>query len=184
LAQLAAATKPHAPSLHRLLRALASVKVFRERAPGEFESTPLADTLRSNVPGSMRYTFITGIGEEHYDAWAGITHSVLTGETAFDHVFKIPIWKFYEQNEENGRSFNQFMTDLTSVVDPAVLKAYDFGQFKHMIDIGGGHGGLLGAILSKHPNLRGTVFDQPGVVEGARAALAKANLASRCDTVG
>jgi hypothetical protein len=182
--QLATATKAHAPSLYRLLRALASVGVFRERAPGEFESTPLGDTLRSNVPGSMRYTFITGIGEEHYDAWAGITHSVRTGETAFDHILQMPIWKFYQEHEENGRSFNQFMTDLTSVVDPAVLEAYDFGQFKHVIDVGGGHGRLLAEILRKHPALRGTVFDQPDVVQGARTAMARANLGSRCDCVG
>jgi hypothetical protein len=184
LEQLAAATDSHAPSLYRLLRALVGAEVFSEESPGAFALSPLGQTLRSDVHGSLRTTFHTCAGDDHYDAWGAIEHSVRTGQTAFEHVFKMPVWKFYEQNEENGRNFNQFMTDLTAVVDEAILKAYDFGGFEHLVDVGGGHGGLLRAVLQENPGLRGTVFDQPAVIEGTRQAIAAANLSERCDAVG
>jgi hypothetical protein len=182
--QLAALTETHAPSLYRLLRALVGAEVFREETPGVFALTPLGETLRSDVRGSLRSTFHTCAGDDHYDAWGQITHAVKTGQTAFDHVVGMPIWKFYERNEENGRNFNQFMTDFTTVVDEAIVEAYDFGGFEHLVDVGGGHGQLLRAVLRKHPHLRGTVFDQPGVVEGTQKAIAAANLEGRCRAVG
>ena len=182
--QLAAATGAHPRSLYRLLRALASVEVLREEAPGRFVSTEVGDVLKSDHPNSVRCAVIIGTGDDHYDAWGNLLHAVRTGETAFDAHFKMPIWKFYEQNPDNARTFDQAMLDYTGAIHAALLKAYDFNVFKRIIDIGGGKGGLLAAILKKFDKPRGTVFDQPYVVEGAKATLAADGLADRCDTAG
>ena len=182
--QLAAATSTHAPSLLRLLRALVGIEVLREVAPQRFASTPLGDTLHSGAADSMRAIAMSIIGAEHYDAWQAVEHSVRTGETAFDFVHQMPIWKFFRENPSNAKDFDQAMTDFTRAIDPAVLKAYDFAPFKRIIDVGGGHGELLSAILLKHPKVRGTVFDQPYVAEGAARKFAALNLSARADTVG
>src|SRR5436190_15508668 len=73
--QLATATGTHAPSLYRLLRALASVGVFAEDADGCFSLTPLAACLRSDVPGSQRSVAIM-MGEEHYRVWGELLYSM------------------------------------------------------------------------------------------------------------
>lgn len=182
--ELAAATQCHAGSLYRLLRGLASIGCVCEEGPGLFASTPLGDTLRTDVAGSLRHAIMTTTGGEHYDAWGDLLHAVKTGQVAFDHHFRMPVWKFFEQNPDNARVFDQAMTDFTRSIDPALLKAYDFGGFRHVVDIGGGHGALLAAVLRKHPHLKGTVFDQPYVAANAVKALAAENLAQRCDAVG
>ena len=182
--QLAAATQTHAPSLLRLLRALVGIEVVREVAPGEFASTELGETLRSGTSDSMRAVAVSIIGAEHYDAWRAVEHSVRTGETAFDYTFDMSIWSFFKGNAQNAKDFDQAMTDFTRAIDPAVLEAYDFGQFRHIIDVGGGHGELLGAILATHAGVRGTVFDQPYVAEGATKRFAGKKLSQRADAVG
>src|SRR5690349_1592872 len=93
--QLAAATATHPRSLYRLLRALASIEVLQEESPGQFRSTELGDLLKSDHPNSMRCAVIIGTGDDHYDAWGNLLHTVRTGETAFDAHFKMPVWKFY-----------------------------------------------------------------------------------------
>ena len=118
VAELAAATETHAPSLYRLLRALASVGVFKEQEDGRFASTPLAATLQTNAPVSLRAFATSELGEVHYESWGKLLHSVKTGEIAFDHVFGEPVWEYFGSHPENAKLFNQSMTDLTSVVDP------------------------------------------------------------------
>jgi hypothetical protein len=182
--QLAAATNTHAPSLYRVLRALAGIDVVREESPGQFGLTPFGAALRTNVSGSMRATAIVELGEDHYSAWENVLHAVRTGETAFDAKFGMPIWKFYEQNPENGKNFDRCMTEMTGAIHAAILEAYDFSPFKHLIDVGGGHGALVSAVLNDYPDLRGTVFDQPYVADGARKTFADANLRQRTAAAG
>jgi predicted O-methyltransferase YrrM len=182
--QLAAATNTHAASLYRVLRALAGIEVIRETSHGKFVLTPFGEALRSNVAGSLRATAIVELGEDHYAAWENLLHSVRTGETAFDNKFGMPIWKFYEQNPENGSNFDRCMVEMTGAIHQAILEAYDFAPFTHLTDVGGGHGALVAAILSEYPDLRGTVFDQPHVADGARKTFADANLRQRTAAVG
>ena len=182
--QLAAATNTHAPSLYRVLRALASIEVLRQDASGKFALTPFGEALRTNAARSLRASAIVELGDDHYTAWENLLHSVRTGETAFDARFGMPIWKFYEQNTENGSNFDRCMTELTGAIHEAILEAYDFAPFKHLCDVGGGHGFLVAAVLGKYPHLRGTVFDQPYVADGARKTFADANLRQRTAAVG
>ena len=182
-AELARETGTHAPSLYRVLRALASVNIFAKDNDGRFRLTPLAATLQSDAPGSLRYMAITELGEEHYPAWEHVLHSVTTGEIAFDHRFGMPIWEFFEQNPENAAIFNNAMSNVTAGVNDALLASYDFSQINKIVDVGGGHGGLITAILEANPNMKGVLFDAPSVIEGARQNL-PSEIQERCELVG
>jgi ubiquinone/menaquinone biosynthesis C-methylase UbiE len=179
--ELAAATATHAPSLYRVLRALASVGVFTEDKKRGFALTPLADTLRTDAPGSLRAFATVELGEEHYPAWGELLHSVRTGEIAFDRAFGMPVWKFFEQNPGNAKTFNDAMTGFTLAVNDAVLSSYDFSSISRIVDVGGGHGSLIASILKANPKMRGVLFDAPPVIEGARHRLKDEGLAERCE---
>src|SRR5262245_50209595 len=84
--ELAQATGTHAPSLYRLLRALASLGVFTEVGPQQFALTPLAECIRSDVPGSQ-WAMAVMSGEEHFRAWGELLTSVQTGKPAFDRLY-------------------------------------------------------------------------------------------------
>lgn len=182
-AELALSTETHAPSLYRVLRALASVGMFVEDENGRFHSTPLAATLQSDVPGSMRAFAVSELGGEHLDGWSNLMHSVKTGDIAFDNYFGKSIWDFYADNPENARVFNQSMTNVTEWANDAVTASYDFSQFEKIVDIGGGHGSLLASILSTNAKAKGVLFDRAQVVEGAGSLIEAKGVADRCDTV-
>lgn len=181
--ELAAATCTHAPSLYRVMRLLTGAGIFAEREDGFFELTPAADYLRSNVPGSMRRLIMLW-GGELYRAFGDLLHSVKTGECAFDHTFGMGVFPYLTQHPEAGRIFNEALTDWVLQQHAAVVNAYDFSGFKTMVDVGGGHGALITTVLKANPRLRGVVFDQPSVVEGAKKNIEAARLADRCEAVG
>lgn len=181
--ELATATGTHAPSLYRVMRALASVGVFTEDEKIGFALTPLAETLRTDVPGSLRAFATVELGEEHYPAWGELLHSVKTGEIAFDRAFGMPVWKFFEQNPENAETFNDAMTGMTLAVNDAVLSRYDFSYISKIVDVGGGHGSLIGSILKANPQMSGVLFDAPSVAEGAHSRIEVEGIANRCEVV-
>ena len=177
-AEIARATHTDAPTLFRLLRALASVDVFA-RVDGDcFALTPLAEQLRTGVAGSLRpWAVLTG---RLYDTWAHLGHSVATGETAFDHLHGMSVWDYRSRNPQEGRVFHDAMTANTTLVASAVVNAYDFSRFGTLVDVGGGEGALIQAVLTANPNLRGILFDVPAAVHEAAASFADAGLADRC----
>ena len=182
--ELAAASGAHAPSLFRVLRALAAVDVLTQTDDSRFGNTPVSETLRSDVPGSIRAFAMTELGEEHYPAWGELMHSVRTGEIAFDKAFGEPVWEFFAKHEENARIFNDAMSGLTAQAEQALHAAYSFEGIRTIIDVGGGHGGLITSILKRNPHLRGILFDSPQVIEGAKPKVAESGLADRCQIVG
>jgi O-methyltransferase/methyltransferase family protein len=181
--ELADATGAHAASLHRVLRALAAAGVFAEDENGRFAATPLCAALQSGVPGSLRAFVLEELDEEHYVAWGDMMHSVKTGETAFDHHFGIDLWQYRAQHPEDAKTFDEAMADLTALVSDAILAGYDFSPFGTVIDIGGGEGGLLAAILKAHPGVKGVLFDVPRVVRKAERRIEAEGLFDRCKIV-
>ena len=182
--QLAAESGAHAPTLRRLLRSLAGVGVFREDAAGRYELTPMAEFLRADAPGSQR-GFVLHVGESpSWMAWDGLLESVRTGESAFGRVHGLEVFPYYAAHPESNEPFNAAMTELSNVVSAAVVEAYDFSRFRVIVDVGGGRGALLAAILRAAPAARGFVYDQPAVVDGARATAAAAGVAARCGYAG
>jgi hypothetical protein len=181
--ELAVETGADASSLYRLLRALASVGVLTEDEDATFALTPMGDCLRTGVPGSLRARAICG-GEEWYRAWGDLLHSVKTGEVAFEHTFGLPFFSYLDRHADAATVFNAAMSGSTIEVAHAVAAAYDFGDAATIIDIGGGHGTLLGTILQANPHARGVLFDAPAVAASAQQSLAAAGLAARCTVAG
>jgi hypothetical protein len=181
--ELASATKMHAPSLSRVLRALSSIGFVSATGDGRFAQTPLSEVLVTDAPGSLRWFTISELGQEHYPAWGNLMHSVKTGEIAFDNFFGVDIWKYFEQNPEDGAVFNNSMSGVTSAINEEIRSLYDFSSFGTVVDIGGGHGALITSILQANPKVKGILFDAPPVIEGARPKIEAAGLADRCETV-
>lgn len=183
-ADLAAATGAHEPTLVRLLRALECVGVYARNADGFFSNTELGEVLRSDVPGSLM-GWASLVGRPYYvQAWAGLEGSVRTGENAFTRVHGSSVWEWRSGHSEEQAIFDRAMTALSGVVAEAVVAAYDFGRFATVVDVGGGRGGLLTAVLSRYPTVRGVLFDRPEVVAAAAPLLERGRVAERCRVVG
>lgn len=182
-AELAFATQVDERSLYRLLRAAASIGIFRELDDSQFESTPLGDTLRDDSPHSVRATAIM-MGAEHYVAWGHLLDGIRTGRTPFELAYELPVFDFFDRHPEAAETFHRAMFELTSQTHVAVAKAYDFSSLKTVVDVGGGHGTLLAAILKAHPTVRGVLFDLPKVVRGASELLERKGVADRCEIAG
>jgi len=182
-AELAVLTGTHAPSLYRVLRALASSGWLHENDDGRFGSTPLSAGLLTGVPGSLRALATTELGEEHYPAWGNLLFSVRTGELAFDNVFGMPNWQYWAGHDEHAQVFNRAMSEMTAVIEPAVLSICDFSPFTTIVDIGGGRGTLMSSILRAYPAARGIVLDLPHVIEQGRQLIAEQHVEDRCELV-
>jgi ubiquinone/menaquinone biosynthesis C-methylase UbiE len=180
-AELAQATKTHAPSLHRLLRGLASVGIFAADDAGRFGLTEMARCLLDE-PLSQRAVAIM-MGDEHYASWGHLFHSVQTGKPAFDHLFGKPIFDWYSEHPEQAKIFDAAMTGFHGEETQKIIDAYDFAPFKTVVDIGGGNGSVLTPLLLRYPSARGILFDLAGVIERAKPNLAKAGLGQRCQAV-
>jgi hypothetical protein len=182
--ELAAATNAHARSLYRLLRALASVGVFHEDEGRLFSLTPMGALLRSNVPGSLR-GWAVHVGRPYFqEAWGHLEHSIRTGDNAFQHVHGTDVWAYRAERPDESAIFDLAMESLTGASNRALLDAYDFGRFGSVVDVGGGNGALLAALLREFPAMRGVLVDQPHVVANAGAVLERAGVADRCEIVG
>jgi hypothetical protein len=178
---LATATGTHGPSLFRVLRALASVDVITQDDRNRFGATPLSDTLRDE-PGSIRAFAMTELGEENYPAWGELLHSVRTGGIAFDHAFGENCWEFFAKHPENARIFNDAMSGMTAQVNEVLHASYSFAGINKIMDVGGGHGGLITSILQRNPEMSGVLFDSPQVIAGA--VLQDPDVANRCEMIG
>jgi hypothetical protein len=181
VSELAAATSTHEDRLYRVLRALASVGVFTETGQRKFALTPAAETLRSDVPGSVRAMAVWLGDPMHFRVYSEMLHSVQTGGTAFEHVLGKPIFEYFPTDPEESEVFNAAMTCFSSMITPAVLEAYDFSGIETLMDVAGGHGALLRAILKKYPAMRGVVIEMEHVVQGAKQLPENQALAHRCE---
>jgi len=181
--ELAATTRTHADALERLLRALAATGVLYQDDDGCYSLTSFGEPLRSDSTESIA-GWVAYVGREpHWRAWGDLLHSVRTGENAFRHVYGTDVWHYRAEHAEEGAIFDGAMAALTSRDNRNMIAAFAFDRFETIVDVGGGNGSLLAAVLAATPNARGAVFDLPHVVAGAAAVLDAAGVADRCETV-
>jgi hypothetical protein len=180
--ELADATATHAPSLRRVLRLLASAGVFEEREDGVFALTPLAEYLRSDVPGSARALVKLFGGHRIQDSWKELEYCVRTGQPAFRKDSPDGD-AFSHMDPEQTKIFDDAMATFAPATAAAIAAAYDFSGIGTLVDVGGGNGAILIGLLGANPALRGIVFDRPEPAERARKKLAEAGLESRCRVV-
>jgi hypothetical protein len=182
--ELAAATGTHAPSLARLIRMLAALELVAEEEDGRISLTPLGAPLRSGVPGSVRDLVLFLLGDWYWRTWGELLYSVRTGEPAFDRVFGMSNFAYWEHNPQAGAIHDAAFTAMAQFTTAPLVAAYDFARFGTVADIGGSEGPLLAAILRANPGVRGVLFDLPHVVARAAPVLEAAGVADRVKVVG
>jgi hypothetical protein len=168
VAELADQLKVNGSALYRILRALASQDVFEETNAKAFANTEISQLLRTDVPGSIRSMMILRGSEFFYAPFGEILYSVQTGKSARTRMYGMDGFEYLKTHPELARVFDDAMTDTSRLVGPAIATAYDFGAWGSVMDIGGGNGMLLAAVLNAHPQLHGVLADLPHVLERAR----------------
>jgi O-methyltransferase/methyltransferase family protein len=181
--ELADAVGAHAESLYRLLRALAALGVLREEDGRRFALTPVGACLRADADEPVG-RWAAFVGRPYvWRAWDGLLDAVRTGENAFGRLHGVDAWTYRIRDPEEGAIFDRAMADLTRRSHPSTLAAFDFSPFGTVVDVGGGNGALLVALLGAHPRMRGVVLDLPHAIAAARRAIAAAGLEDRCEAV-
>jgi hypothetical protein len=179
--ELAAETGTHAPSLRRVLRALACKAVFEEVAPGRFGLTPLAELLRSDHPLSLAAAY--PLLPADVRAWARFDHTVRTGTSAFEHLFGQRYYDYLAVHPEEAARFDASVECQSRLVLRLLHTAYDWASLGTVVDVGGGTGQFLAGLLARYRRLRGVLLDLPHVVARAPAVLERAGVADRCEVV-
>lgn len=184
--EIAAAIGTAERPLYRLLRAMSGLGLTEEDSQGRFALTSTGQLLRSDMPNSL-HGFAALNGEDwHWRNWGAIVDCVKNGGPVFDRLFGTPVFAYLAQHPEAGAAFDAAMTSITGGWNPAVLAALEFPETATVVDIGGGAGVLLSAILEANPHLRGILVDLPEVTERAHAnpRFAAAIKTGRCSVVG
>lgn len=175
--QLAEATGTHGPHLRRVLRYLATRDIFREDATGAFRLTPAAQPLRSDVPHSLRDAVLMMTDETFRRSSGALAETVRSAGPSFDRLFGAPLFEFLAADPGTRELFDTGMASLSGPVDGLVAESYPFPEGSTVVDVGGGRGGLLRAVLELHPSLSGVLYDQEPAV--ARHLLDVPDLAGR-----
>jgi hypothetical protein len=124
------------------------------------------------------------IDDWHVKVWGELPWSVQTGQPAPLKIYGMRGFEWFTKHPEEAVNFNNAMTDLSQAQAPAIAASYDFSGFQHIIDIAGGFGTLLAAILAQTPGLRGTLFEMPYFIDQVRNSPILAPYADRCEFVG
>jgi C-methyltransferase len=169
--ELAARVGADTDALGRLLRALISRGIFRLRRDGRFELNSLADTLRSDAPVSMNCAAQFYGSREQRERWTLLVDSVRTGNAVVPGLRGTESFDYFAQEPELAELFNQTMTSVSAMTDATVVAGYDFSVYPTIVDVGGGHGTLLAAIMAAAPASRGVLYDLPQVVANAPSLL-------------
>jgi len=178
--EIAAATGSDPFALLRILRLLATAGVVALDGADYACLTPLGETLRSDHPRSLRGWVIGQVGDPPYRAWGEVLHSVRTGGIAFDHAFGTDVWSYRAAHPDAARDFDDSMVSFVAASNEAMIATGAFAKAGRIVDVGGGEGALLLAILAAHPQAVGTVFERPHVASKARRRIAGSAAAERC----
>lgn len=181
-ADLAGASNTDPEALHRLLRALGTIDFCRERADGSFELTDFGALLQEKSPHSQRAWTIWW-GRYLWPVWEHLLYSVQTGASARKMLQGTEGFAHLEQDRDAAAIFNRAASDLSRAIAGNLVRCYDFGGLRRVVDIGGGHGLLLLTILQNNPEARGVLFDLPHAIEGARRHVEEFGLTGRCELV-
>jgi O-methyltransferase domain len=170
--------------LRRVLRALAQYGVFRETPDGRFENSDISEYMRSDAEPSLREAILFLNHDVSLQAWLKLEQSLKDGKSHFVDVNGAPLFALFAQDKTLTEYFAKCMINLYGPEGGKIASGYPFGQFRALIDVGGGQGHIIAAILSAHKETKGTLFDIEPTAALAKDFLLNRGLADRCDTVG
>lgn len=165
-------------ALRRLLRALINEGIFAHD-DGRYRLNPMAELLRRDAPVSMAALarFIGSL--QHREHWSHLTATITSGKSVVPTLRGKGFFDYLGDEPEFGEIFNDAMTSFSTAVIGPVVDAFDFTPFGTIVDVAGGHGRLLTAILDSAPNAHGVLYDLPEVIAGAPPLLAESAAAER-----
>jgi hypothetical protein len=174
IVDLAVAARCDRDALHAVLGHLVAKGVFREPAPGRFESNRAAEQLDD------RFLDLEGIGGRMAHTWGTLLDYVRTGQPGYQKVFGRPFW-------EDLAAHPNIAADFDALMGPAGHGMPDFDieltggwdAIRTMVDVGGGTGAMLASLLHRHPHVNGILVDLPGTVARAGELLASASAGVR-----
>lgn len=182
VAEVAAAIDADEQALGRVLRALASTGVFAHSGDSTFALTPMGECLRSDVPGSLRELAIMLGQEWHGRAWERLGDAITAGAIPFEAAHGSPFFDWIQRDPPAAANFDAAMAAFADLTHAAIVGSYGFEGIGTLVDVGGGQGALIAAILRAHPSLQGVLFDLPPVIARAREAMPR-DVIARCDLV-
>jgi hypothetical protein len=177
--ELASEVGADADALRRLLRALISRGVFRQRADGRYAMTALAEPLRSDAEVSMAAEARFVGSRQHREHWSHLTDAIRTGRSVIPDLRGKPLFEYFAEEPELADIFDQAMTSVSELAIGPVIAAYDFRAHHTVVDVGGGRGRLLAAILTATPGVAGVLYDLPQVVADAPELLREHDVEGR-----
>lgn len=179
-AELARELSVDADALHRVLRALAALRLLR-RDGERFAGTRLLSGLRAHLPQASHDFALYWASRSNVSAWSELLGSVRSGDGAFERVHGRSIWAWFDEHPEERDTFARAMGGLTHLVAPLVARRYPWSELGSVCDVGGGRGMLLSEILQRHPHLRGILCDAPGVLDTAGPLLEARGVSARVE---
>jgi hypothetical protein len=183
-AELARATDADAEALYRVLRAVAAIGVLEELPDRRFALTALGQGMRSDVPESMA-GWAAFVGRPYHQAsWARLLDGVRQGRNPFQLEFGTDIWSYRREHPDEAVIFNRAMNSLTGSMTESLVSGFDFSRFRKIVDVGAGGGAMLVAILRRHPEIKGVLFDLPHVVADTKSFVNGSGLSERIELVG
>jgi hypothetical protein len=180
--ELARRANLHRLSLTRGMRLLSSFGIFRELEPGVFVHSDASLFLRDR-PGGFRNWTLYATSDFYWRSLGDVSHALRSGESAFEHAYGTSFWDYLQHSPEEHEIFNAMFAELRGSEQEAIVDAYDWADSRALVDVGGGNGSLLAAILARDERLRGVVFDRPAVLAAADEYLSACGVRDRCELV-
>lgn len=165
--------------LYRYLRSLTGLGLLASAGPDSFRLTDLGAALRTGAPGAARSAVIALIGDMVKPAWKAFDHGLFTGDTGFEKAHGMGLFEYLQHNPGMAQFFSETMVGFHGREPPAVAEAYDFSGIGTLVDLGGASGNMLGHVLSRHPGVKGVLYDLPHVVVDAPPLLESFGVADR-----
>jgi hypothetical protein len=165
--ELASTAGLDAQALYRVLRFVASHGFFREDEQGRFHLTPRADALRAAAPGSVRDRLRRPWQDALWRSYERLPETLRTGVPAFELAHGRPFFDYLAEQPELNAIFDRSMARLSQIENPVIAASYPFERCTTVVDVAGGRGGLLAAVLERHAGVNGVLFEQPQVLAAA-----------------
>jgi hypothetical protein len=181
--RLATALGVSAPHLFRMLRGLATLGLVDARPDDTFALTAAGRSLAPGAPSNLREKLLIVV-EQYWQPWANVAACLKTGAPAFERVFGETVGDWRRAHPAHGATFDAYLARESFANAGSIIEALDLTGIETVADIGGGHGGLLAAILEARLELRGVLFDQPNTVAAAKPYLGSLGLGERVSSIG
>jgi ubiquinone/menaquinone biosynthesis C-methylase UbiE len=171
-----------ADPLRRLLRALVALEVLSE-SDGLFSNAAMGELLRRDHPEALSDVAIARMRDPWWRAWGALPEAVRTGTSAYELANGRSMWADLHDDPDAAAAFNAMMASGTEEYATSLVESVDLSGAHRIVDVGGGTGQMLVALLQSTPAARGTLFDRPAGLIGADERLAAAGVGVRVDLV-